>query len=115
MDARTLLQTLEATIVWMPDAPPALSAGYASDLLSDVMANAPADSVLITVQAHLNAIAVCTLVGAHCLLACNSRPLPDDMVEAARREGIAVGVTAMNQFHTSWRVHTLLHGNGAQS
>ena len=37
--------------------------GYSSDLLSDVMANAKADGVLVTVQAHKNAVAVASLVG----------------------------------------------------
>src|SRR5208282_1341526 len=60
-----------------------ISTGYSSDLLSDVMANAKADGVLVTVQAHKNAVAVASLVGLAAVVVCNSRPLPDDMVEAA--------------------------------
>ena len=37
--------------------------GYASDLLSDVLANAPAGGVLVTVQAHLNVVAVAVHAG----------------------------------------------------
>jgi hypothetical protein len=33
--------------------------GYVSDLLSDVLANAPQGSVLVTVQVHMNVLAVC--------------------------------------------------------
>ena len=35
-----------------------VTAGYASDLLSDVLANAPEGGVLVTLQVHLNVVAV---------------------------------------------------------
>ena len=45
-----------------PDLPGAdgadVTAGYASDLLSDVLANAPEGGVLVTLQVHLNVVAV---------------------------------------------------------
>jgi len=34
------------------------SGGYVSDLLSDVLANAPAGGILVTIQVHMNVIAV---------------------------------------------------------
>jgi hypothetical protein len=40
-----------------------VSAGHASDLLSDVLANAPSGSVLVTIQAHMNVIAVALHAG----------------------------------------------------
>jgi hypothetical protein len=36
----------------------AITAGHVSDLLSDVIANAPGGGVLITIQVHMNVIAV---------------------------------------------------------
>lgn len=86
-----------------------VSAGYSSDLLSDVMANARADGVLVTVQAHKNAVAVASLVGLAAIVVCNSRPLPEDMVEAARAEGIAVFRSPENAFEVSGRLWALLH------
>ena len=47
--------------------------GYTSDLLSDVMGNAPEDSVLITIQAHKNTIAV-AFTGWHKLSADLQQP-----------------------------------------
>jgi hypothetical protein len=82
--------------------------GYTSDLLSDVMGNAPEDSVLITIQAHKNTVAVASLAGIHALLICNNRPAPDDMLKAASEEGISVFRTKENQFTSSWKVHKLL-------
>ncbi len=81
-----------------------LSGGYTSDLLSDVMANAKADSVLVTIQAHKNTVAVASLVGIAAVVVCNERPIPDDMIEAARAEGLALFVTAESQFEVSGRL-----------
>ncbi|MDA3957406.1 iron-sulfur binding hydrogenase [Oceanispirochaeta sp.] len=81
---------------------------YCSDLLSDVMGNAPEDSVLITIQAHKNTVAVASLAGIHALLICNNRPTPDDMLKSAGEEGISVFRTKDNQFNASWKVHELL-------
>jgi hypothetical protein len=81
---------------------------YTSDMLSDVMAHAPEDSVLITIQAHTNTVAVATLAGVRAILVCHNRPAPPDMLEAARRELIAVVTTSCAQYEASWRVHTLL-------
>lgn len=79
----------------------ALTNGYTSDLLSDVMANADEGSVLITIQAHKNTIAVSSLVGIAAIIICNNRPIADDMIQAAQGEGIAIFLTAETQFNTS--------------
>ena len=81
------------------DAPDAeASCAYAGDLLSDVMGHAGEGSVLITVQNHLNTIAVCTLVGIVVIVICHDRPVPPDMSEAARRENVAIVTTRLSQY-----------------
>lgn len=84
--------------------------GYASDLLSDVMAKAKRDAVLITIQAHKNTVAVSSLVGISAIVICNDRPIPDDALEAARVEGIAVFSTGQCQFEVSGRLYKALKG-----
>ena len=74
------------------------TSAYAGDLLSDVMGHAGEGAVLITVQNHLNTIAVCTLVGIAVIVVCHSRPVPPDMAEAAKREGVAIVVTPLSQY-----------------
>jgi hypothetical protein len=81
-----------------------VTGGYTSDLLSDVMARADEGSVLITIQAHKNTVAVATLVGIVAIVVCNNREAPGDMLDAARHEGIAVFQTPENQFQTSSRI-----------
>jgi hypothetical protein len=85
-----------------------IKAGYTSDLLSDVMANAPDDSVLVTIQAHKNTIAVATLAGVRAIVVCNSRPVPEDMIEAARSEGVAIFRSDKNQFDVTTGIYEKL-------
>ena len=74
---------------------------YSGDLLSDVMGHCGDESVLITIQNHLNAIAVCTLAGIEAVVICQGRPVPDDMKAAAEREGIGIVTTDLSQFASS--------------
>jgi hypothetical protein len=85
-----------------------ITAAYTSDLLSDVLANAKDESVLITIQAHKNTIAVAGIVGADALIICNSKEIPEDMLEAAKSSNIAVFVSEKNQFETSVEIGKLL-------
>jgi hypothetical protein len=87
--------------------------GYTSDLLSDVMAKAGQDSVLITIQAHKNTVAVASLAGIRAVVLCNARPILDDMVEAARAEGIALFRTDRNQFQVSGLLYPAIHGQAS--
>jgi predicted transcriptional regulator len=84
---------------------------YTSDLLSDVMAHAKDGGALITIQAHKNTVAVAALVNISVIIICNSRPLPDDMLEAAKEEGIAVLLTKENQFTVSGKLWERLHAD----
>lgn len=88
-----------------------LTGAYTSDLLSDVMANARDGGALITIQAHRNTVAVATLVNISVIVVCNSRPLPEDMLEAARNENIAVIRTKENQFTVSGKLYNALNSD----
>ncbi|MCL2244345.1 MAG: DRTGG domain-containing protein [Treponema sp.] len=85
-----------------------LSGAYTSDLLSDVIAHAKDGGALITIQAHKNTIAVAALVNISVIIICNSRPLTDDILEAARDEGIAIIRTKENQFTVSGKLWEML-------
>ncbi len=85
-----------------------LVGAYTSDMLSDVMAHAPEDSVLVTLQAHKNTVACASLAGIKALVLAGQREAPPDMLEAAKAEGIAVFASPMRQFELSWRIADLL-------
>lgn len=84
-----------------------IAAAYTSDLLSDVMGHCGDESVLITIQNHLNAIAVCTLAGIEGIVLCHDRQPPEDMIEAAKREGIGIMTTTLSQFEASVKLADL--------
>lgn len=81
-----------------------VSGVYTSDLLSDVMAHAQEGQALVTIQAHKNTVAVATLVGLPAIIICNDRELPEDMIESAAQEGIAIFRTALDQYEVSGRL-----------
>jgi hypothetical protein len=94
-------ELLDAEIIQGDAAENSIEGAYCSDLLSDVMANATEGNALITIQAHKNTVAVASLYGAPCIIICNNRPVPEDMIEAARDERIAIYRCSRNQFQVS--------------
>ncbi len=92
-----------------------IAGAYTSDLLSDVMANARSDTILITIQAHKNTVAVASLLGIAAILVCNGRPVPADMIDAAATEGIAILRGEESQFELSGRLWVALGGGVAAS
>ena len=100
MKLAEIIERIQGTvIVDNPDAD--VSFAYASDLLSDVMGHCGDESVLITIQNHLNTIAVCTLAGIEVIVICHGRPVPDDMADAAKRENVAIVTTTLSQYAAS--------------
>lgn len=85
-----------------------ITSAYTSDLLSDVMGNAPEDSALITIQAHKNTVAVASLAGINAIILCNNRKASDDMIPVAEKEDIAILQTKLNQFETSIKIANIL-------
>jgi hypothetical protein len=108
MKTSELAKALNMRLEFEPFRDEEVGGAYTSDLLSDVMANAQEGQVLITIQAHKNTVAVASLVGASGIVICNSRPLAEDMVSAARDEGIPILVSAESQFAVSGKLWRLL-------
>ena len=104
MGIKEIAAVLEAEIVQDEFEDTVLNGVYTSDLLSDVIANAQDCGILITIQAHKNTVAVVSLVNINCIIICNKRPLPEDMLEAAKDKGIAVLHTQENQFTVSGKL-----------
>jgi len=86
-----------------------ITAGYTSDLLSDVMAHAGPGSVLVTIQAHRNTVAVASMLDLSAVIICNGRDPAPDMIEAARLERLAIYRTGLSQFEVSGRLWKALN------
>ncbi|MBN2220078.1 MAG: iron-sulfur binding hydrogenase [Kosmotogaceae bacterium] len=67
-----------------------ISNAYIGDLLSDVMGNAPANSIWLTVQSHMNILAVASIVGARAIVLCNGLHFEESTVRKAEETGIVL-------------------------
>ena len=67
-----------------------IASGYSCDLLSWVMAHGSPSMAWITVQTHMNVIAVATLHEMSCVIIPEGGTCPEDVLAKADEEGIAV-------------------------
>jgi len=89
------------------DKAPDITSGYASDLLSDVLAHAPHGGVLVTVQVHLNVIAVSVHAALSVVIFALGRR-PDDVTrEKAVEEGICLLVSNEPAFEIVGKLYEL--------
>ncbi|GBD99988.1 DRTGG domain protein [bacterium BMS3Abin07] len=83
---------------------------YVSDLLSDVMANAGEGSLWITLQTHINIVAVASMKNMPAVILVNGRKPEGETVQKAASEGIALFGTDMHAFELAGRLYNMLHG-----
>jgi hypothetical protein len=97
-----------------PAADADITRGYASDLLSDVLANAPAGGILVTLQVHLNVIAVAGHAGLRAVIFSSGRRPEAEVIAKAAEEGIALFASPADSFELVGRLHGLgIRGSGA--
>jgi len=99
MTVQQLAELLGADIATVnTDAAREVTCGYACDLLSWVMARGKEGMAWITVQAHMNVVAVATLADMSCIIAAEGVKFPKDVVQKADDEGIAILLSAKNTY-----------------
>jgi predicted transcriptional regulator len=81
---------------------------YISDMVSDVIANAKAGNLLVTVQVHSNALAAANLVDVAAIILAQGKKPADDVLQMAAKAQISVYSTALNR----WQVATKLYEAG---
>lgn len=89
----------------------ALTGGYASDLLSDVMGHARPDQVWITLQNHVNIIAVASLKDLAAIILVHGQEPAVDVLDRAREEGITLLGSESDTYRTSAEVFFSLDQN----
>ncbi len=82
--------------------------GYVSDLLSDVMGNANADEVWLTLQTHKNVMAIASLKDLAAVILISGNKPDDDMAQQSNEEGIPVLGTSLPNFIVSGKLYELL-------
>jgi hypothetical protein len=82
-----------------------ITRGYASDLLSDVLAHAPTGGVLVTLQVHLNVIAVASHAGLRAVIFSSGRTPDEEIVQKAAEEEISLFVSGADTFAVVAQLH----------
>jgi len=84
-----------------------VTGGYASDLLSDVMANAREGDIWVTLQVHENVVAVALLTKIAAVIMVGDREPAANAAENADAEGIPMLSTSMTTFETVALLHDM--------
>ena len=84
-----------------------VTGGYASDLLSDVLANSLEGELWITLQVHMNISAVASMKGLVGIVLVGGREPEEGTIEKAEEEGIPVMVSRLPAFELIGRLHDL--------
>lgn len=82
-----------------------VTGGYASDLLSDVLANSEEGNIWITLQIHHNIVAIASIKGLAGILLINDREPAEDTVAKAKDEGIPILGTSLSTFEVVGRLY----------
>jgi hypothetical protein len=81
--------------------------GYASDLLSDVIAHAREGDAWVTLQRHVNVVAVAQLKGIAVVVLVNGREPDPDTVARAAAERVPVVSTPLAAFDAAGALYAL--------
>jgi hypothetical protein len=88
-----------------------IQGGYASDLLSDVMGNSREGDIWVTLQKHVNIVAVAQLHGLAAIVLVNGRKPEPDTLARAEEMGIPIISTPMQAFDAVGILYSLgIHG-----
>ncbi|MDF1576373.1 MAG: DRTGG domain-containing protein [Bacteroidales bacterium] len=82
--------------------------GYVSDLLSDVMGHAKEGEVWITLQAHMNVVAIASLKDLSAILLVKGIEPEKAVVDRAGKEGVLILGTREDTFTISGKLYQLL-------
>lgn len=84
-----------------------IKGGYCSDLLSDVIANAKEGDIWITLQIHLNIVAVAAMKGISAIVIVNGRKPDKATISKANEEGVTILVSVLPAFEVVSKLYDL--------
>lgn len=84
-----------------------IKSGYVSDLMSDVIANSKKGDIWITLQVHLNIVAVASMKELSGIILINSREPENETSKRAEKENIPILVSKLPAFELIGRLYQL--------
>jgi hypothetical protein len=109
MTLQEIIQELNLTVLTNPKDFSSIrpSGGYASDLLSCVMAGAKPGHLWITLQAHVNIVAVAALTETAAIIVTESATPEADVIEKANSQGVTLLGTSETNFQMAGKLWEL--------
>lgn len=84
-----------------------VTGGYASDLLSDVLANSKEGNIWITLQIHQNIVGVASMKDLAGIILVNNREPESETLEKAEAEKVPIMVSKMPTFELIGMLYSL--------
>lgn len=85
-----------------------VTGGYASDLLSDVIANSKEGNLWITLQTHQNITAVAKLKDLAGIIIINNREPDEETLKKAQEENVPIFCSGERTFEISGKLYNLI-------
>jgi predicted transcriptional regulator len=109
MRVRELTESLKATVITgQAGLDKDANGAYVCDLLSWVMSHANKGNVWITVQTHLNIVAVALLTEISCIIVPEGIKVEEETIIKAVEEGIPILSSSLNSYELSFRIYDLI-------
>ena len=80
---------------------------YISDMLSDVMSNAKAGNLWVTIQTHKNIVAAANLIDISAVIVSQGTQVPDETIELANRYDVVILTTNDSTFSFSGKLYQI--------
>lgn len=80
---------------------------FISDMVSDIVAGAQANNLLLTIQTHKNLIATANLVDVAAIVYVRGKVPADDVIDLANRVGITLFTTDLDSWKFAIKLHEL--------
>jgi hypothetical protein len=80
---------------------------YISDMVSDIIAAAPANCLLLTIQTHKNLIATANLADVAAIVFVRDKKPLEDVIELSERAKISLFTTELDSWNLAIKLHEL--------
>lgn len=84
-----------------------VTGGYASDMLSNVIANSKKGDVWVTIQVHANIIAVAVLKELAAIIIVQGREPANDAIQKAAEENVPILVSKLSAYEVAGKMYEL--------